>query len=80
MTETPASRWDATRTATVPSYTQLVYHIVFGTKRRRPTLDVARRRDFLACSCSIVQGMKGHVYRINCVEDHLHMLVGLPST
>ena len=24
--------------------------------------------------------MDCHVYRINCIEDHLHLLVGLPST
>jgi REP element-mobilizing transposase RayT len=24
--------------------------------------------------------MEAHAYRINCVEDHIHVLVGLPST
>lgn len=62
------------------SYTKLMYHVVFSTKYRRPTLAPAGRTDFLTYCCGIIRGMKGHTYRINCVEDHLHILVGLPAT
>ena len=64
----------------MPAYTRSIYHVVFGTKGRRRTLTAERRRDFLAYSCGIIKGMDSHVYRINCVEDHLHILAGLHPT
>src|SRR5690606_31935972 len=64
----------------MPSYTRSIYHVVFGTKRRRRTLNPAGREPFLTYGCGIIRGTDSHVYRINCVEDHIHILVGLPPT
>jgi REP element-mobilizing transposase RayT len=64
----------------MPSYTQSLHHVVFGTKHRRPSLNPAGREAFLAYCCGIVRGLGAHVFRINCVEDHIHILVKLPPT
>jgi REP element-mobilizing transposase RayT len=64
----------------MPSYTCNLYHVVFGTKARRPTLRSPAQRDFLAYCCGIIEGMECRVHRINCVDDHIHILVGLHPT
>jgi REP element-mobilizing transposase RayT len=64
----------------MPSYTQSLYHVVFGTKHRRPSLNPAGRGSFLTYCNGIIRGMDAHVYRINCVEDHIHILADLPAT
>lgn len=64
----------------ISTYTRIVYHIVFGTKGRVPALTAEHRRDFLAYATGTLRGMDSHVYRINCVEDHLHVLTTIPSS
>lgn len=59
------------------TYTQVLYHIVFATKDREPTLNLAQRREFLAYTVGVLRGLKCHVYRINSMEDHVHALVSI---
>ena len=55
------------------TYSQILLHIVFSTKRREPwiTADCAER--LYRYMGGIVRGEKGVVYDIGGVEDHVHM-------
>ena len=59
------------------SFTNLLYHIIFSTKYRRPliTLDYQPRLyDYIG---GIIRGTGGISLGINGVEDHLHVLAKL---
>ncbi|MBK8267374.1 MAG: IS200/IS605 family transposase [Planctomycetes bacterium] len=62
------------------TYTQIIYHIVFSTKNRRPTLVADRREDLFRYIWGIIKNNHGHLYRINGIEDHLHILTSLHPT
>jgi putative transposase len=62
------------------TYTQICYHIVFSTKNRRPVLDPGRREDLFRYTWGIIKNHQGHLYRINGVEDHVHILSDLHPT
>ena len=62
------------------TYTQITYHIVFGTKQRRPVLDAGSRRDLFRCLWGILKQHDCHALRINGVEDHVHLLTDLHPT
>jgi REP element-mobilizing transposase RayT len=62
------------------SFTKLNYHIVFGTKFRRNTIQsqfVERLYEYIG---GTIRNRKGSLIEIGGVEDHLHLLVGLPPT
>ena len=56
------------------TYTQLIYHIVFSTKHREPTLLKRERRRLFTYIHQLLTNKNCHLYRINGVEDHLHIL------
>ena len=56
------------------TYTDLLYHIVFGTKYRIPCLQKNKRHILLKYIRGILNKNKCHLYRINGIEDHLHIL------
>lgn len=62
------------------TYTQIYYHIVFSTKNRAPVLDAARREDMFRYIWGIIKNKNCHVYRMNGLEDHLHILTSLHPT
>ena len=62
------------------THTQVCYHIVFSTKDRQPTLRADRREDLLRYIWGIIKNRHGHLYRVNGVEDHLHILSSLHPT
>jgi REP element-mobilizing transposase RayT len=62
------------------SYTNLLYHIVFGTKRREPWIDDALKSDLYAKLGGIIKDLGGIPLRINGVADHVHILAKLPPT
>jgi putative transposase len=62
------------------TYTQICYHIVFSTKDRRPTLKEDRRPDLFRYIWGILKNRQCHLYRINGVADHVHILTGLHPT
>ncbi|GEP45125.1 IS200/IS605 family transposase [Brevifollis gellanilyticus] len=64
----------------MPTYTDITYHIVFGTKNRIPALDKPRRDDLYRLIWGIAEERDCHVYRIGGVEDHLHLLTSLHPT
>ena len=60
------------------TYTQLLYHIVFGTKDRRPFIDERIRGDLHAYLGGIIRELDGHPLNINGAGDHVHILAALP--
>jgi REP element-mobilizing transposase RayT len=62
------------------THTQLLYHIVFGTKYRIPCLQKNKRQVLYKYIWGILNNNKCHLYRINGVEDHLHILTHIHPT
>ncbi len=57
------------------SHTNLLYHIVFGTKGRYPFIKdelKPRLHEYLG---GTVRGLGGIAFEINGIEDHVHLLV-----
>ena len=54
-----------------------LYHIVFATSGRNPSLHDVNRLDLHRVISSIVEEKKCSLISINSVTDHLHMLVNL---
>lgn len=59
------------------TYTQSLYQIVFSTKRREPTLSKDNRPELFKYIWGILKNKKCHLYRINGVEDHIHIITHL---
>jgi len=62
------------------TYTQILYHIIFATKNRHRTLDQPRRDDLFRYIWGLLKNKSCHLYRINGVEDHLHILTSVHPT
>jgi len=62
------------------THTSISYHIVFSTKNRTPVLKCGRRDDLFRYIWGIIKNRHSHLYRINGVEDHLHILTSLHPT
>ena len=62
------------------TYTQIYYHLVFSTKERTPALTPDRREDLFRYIWGIIKNKNSHLYRINGVEDHVHILTSLHPT
>ena len=59
------------------TYTQSLYQIIFSTKRREPTLSKDNRPELFKYIWGILKNKKCHLYRINGVEDHIHIITHL---
>ncbi len=59
------------------TYTQIIYHIVFGTKNQEPTLIQPNRPELFTYIWGILKNKQCHLYRINGVDDHLHLATHL---
>lgn len=59
------------------SYRQIYYQIVFGTKYRRPTIAKAYCEELYRYIWGIVKNNKCKLYRINGIEDHIHIFCDL---
>jgi putative transposase len=62
------------------SYTNLLIHIVFATKDRRPYLRNDVRPAVHAYMIGILKNLKAFPVALNGVEDHVHMLVDISAT
>jgi putative transposase len=62
------------------SYRQILYHMVFRTKDSRKTLVQAHSRELYAYIMGIRRNKNCFLYRINGMEDHLHILSDLHPT
>ena len=59
------------------TYTQVYYHLVFSTKERVPVLLAEKRENLFRYTWGILKNKDCHLYRINGVEDHVHILTGI---
>lgn len=62
------------------TYTQLLSHVVFSTKERRPALTPKLRAKLFPYMTGIIQQLGGIARLINGVADHVHILLSLPAT
>ena len=59
------------------TYTQILYQIVFSTKKRNPCLSKNHRNKLFKYIWGTLENKNCHLYRINGVEDHIHILTHL---
>lgn len=62
------------------TYLGLHYHLVFGTKHRKPSISPAllpRLHEYLG---GLVHGLGGQPHGVGGISDHVHLLVSLKST
>jgi putative transposase len=59
------------------SYRQLLYHLVIRTKYSLPTIKQENANDLYAYISGIIRNKNCHLYRINGVENHIHILTDL---
>lgn len=62
------------------SCTNLIFHIVFVTRERRPLIDEEFQPRLYEYLGGTIRGLKGTSIEIGGVEDHVHILVKLPPT
>jgi REP element-mobilizing transposase RayT len=61
----------------MPTFTQIYYHIIYSTKNRLPVLKKERREDLFHFIWGILKNKHCHLYRISCIDDHIHYLTQL---
>jgi putative transposase len=59
------------------TYTQILYQVVFSTRNRERSLKAENRTVLFKYIYGILKAKNCHVYRINGVEDHIHLLFSL---
>ena len=57
-----------------------LYHIVFGTSSRCPTLKGVNRQNLHRVITAIAAENNSNVMSVNSVDDHLHILINLSPT
>ena len=62
------------------SYRQHLYHIVFRTKESLPTIKQDHVNDLYAYITGIIKHKNSHLYRLNGVENHLHILTDINAS
>ena len=55
-------------------------HIVFGTKCRKPTIELSGREKLYSYIAGIIKNKKSRVISINGIDDHVHILLDLHPT
>jgi REP element-mobilizing transposase RayT len=56
------------------SYTQTIYHIVLRTKQSEPSIAQENISSLYKYIWGVIKNKKGKLYRINGIEDHIHIL------
>jgi len=59
------------------TYTQILYQVVFGTKHHERTLIKRDRPALFRYIIGLLKKKNCHVYQVNGVEDHLHIIFAL---
>jgi REP element-mobilizing transposase RayT len=59
------------------AFTNLVYHLVFSTKHREPSIIESLRDRLYAYMGGIVRQQRGKLFEIGGMPDHVHLLVRL---
>ena len=61
------------------TYCNLLFHAIFSTKNRSPTIAPEIRHDLLAYMGGIVRHIGGKTLIVGGTADHVHLLLQLPS-
>jgi REP element-mobilizing transposase RayT len=69
-----------TITTMAHTFSNVVLHVVFGTKNRTPSLDAEIKPRLFAYVAGIVNEIGGKALVINGTSDHVHLLITLPPT
>jgi REP element-mobilizing transposase RayT len=59
------------------AYRQILYHIIFRTKKSEKTINQNHSSDLYKYIWGIIKNKKCVLYRINGMEDHIHILSDL---
>jgi len=59
------------------SYRQILYHLIFRTKYSQKVLNLEHSEDLYKYIGGIIKNKKCFLYRINGMEDHIHILSDL---
>ncbi|MBS4059844.1 MAG: IS200/IS605 family transposase [Bacteroidetes bacterium] len=59
------------------AYTQILYQIVFSTKDRTKSMIPSGQESLYKFITNILKNKNCHIYQINGVEDHLHIITHL---
>src|ERR1700722_2515667 len=62
------------------SFTSLLYHVVFSTKYRKPTLTESIRSETYRYIGGIIANKNGAMLEIGGIDDHVHILMSCPAT
>jgi len=60
--------------------TDLLVHIIFSTKNRRPLISEELGKELHAYVAGIVRNLNGRALIVNGVADHIHMLLEIPPS
>ncbi len=61
------------------TFTNLLTHLIFSTKDREPLIRTDMKEELHAYLGGLTRELKGKAYGVNGTDDHVHMLVNLPS-
>lgn len=73
----PQNKNSSTTFTIMSTYTQILYQIVFSTKRRARVLTKERREDLFKYIGAVIRNNKSVHYQIGGVEDHIHIIIDL---
>jgi putative transposase len=59
------------------SHRQILYHIIFGTKYRKPAINPDHKKDLYKYIWGIIKNKNCTLYQINGTNDHVHILSDL---
>ena len=62
------------------TFTNLLFHIIYSTKYRKPTICSDWQDDLCGYIGGIIRDQKGTLLKIGGVEDHVHLLAKLSPT
>lgn len=62
------------------SFTRFIYHIVFSTKNRYPSICQENERVLYNILYNLMLKEGAHVMRIGGMPDHIHILADIPAT
>jgi REP element-mobilizing transposase RayT len=62
------------------SYSNLLTHIVYSTKNRKPLIDSALESRLFPYFGGILRQLGGKLYVVNGAEEHVHILAELPAS
>ena len=60
------------------TYTNHLYHIVFSTRERLPSIEIENKAELHAYISGLAKEKGGKVLIINSMPDHVHILTALP--